>query len=242
MFKMAICDDNAVNLNDEKDLAIKCISQFTENYICDTFLSGEELVKDKEKLRLYDFVMLDWEMDHMNGLETAKIIRGESEKIIIAFVTNYAVHAPEGYMVNADRFVIKKEPIFEQQFCECIEFAYKKASMNSKYITDFLEGTYKINIHDIVYIESNSHYLYFHLRGKKQLKQRNTMEQILTSLDDSLIRVHRNYVVNLKFVTKILNQWAVVECDGVKKTIPIRRGYEETFRQLFYDYLGRIND
>lgn len=242
MFNIAICDDNVINLNDEKDLAIRSISRFTDSYHCDIFLSGKELVEDKEKLRSYDLILLDWEMEELNGLDTAKIIREESEKVIIAFVTNYAVYAPEGYKVNADRFVIKKEPIFEQQFCECIEYAYKKASMGNKYITDFAEGTYKINIHDIVYIESNNHYLYFHLKGKKQLRQRNTMKQIMTCLDDSFVCVHRNYIVNLRFVTKLLKQWTVVECDGVKKTISIRRGYENTFRQKFYDYLGRIND
>lgn len=242
MFKIAICDDNLVNLNDEKDLAIKYISQYTDRYSCDTFLSGVELVEDKEKLRSYDLILLDWEMDDLNGLDTAKVIRDESEKVTIAFVTNYAVFAPEGYKVNADRFVIKNESIFEQQFAECIEYAYKKALISNKYITDFVEGTYKINIRDIVFIESNNHYLYFHIKGGKTLKQRNTMNHILECLDDSLVHVHRNYIVNLRFVTKLLNQWLIVDNNGVNKTIPIRRGFEKIFKNIYFRYMGRIND
>jgi len=242
MFRIAICDDNLVNLNDEKDLAIKYISQYTDSYSCDTFLSGVELVEDREKLRSYDLILLDWEMDDLNGLDTAKVIREESEKVIIAFVTQYADFAPEGYKVDADRYVIKNEPIFEQQVAECIEYAYKKALTANKYITDFSEGTFRINVKDIIFIESSNHYLYFHIKGKKILKQRNSMDHILTCLDDNMVHLHRNYVVNLRFVTKILNQWAIVDDNGTNRTIPIRRGFEKEFRQRFYDYLGRIND
>lgn len=68
------------------------------------------------------------------------------------------------------------------------------------------------------------------------------MVNLLNCLDDNMVHLHRNYVVNLRFITKILNQWAIVDDNGTNKTIPIRRGFEKEFRQRFYDYLGRIND
>ena len=245
MFKMAICDDNVVNLDYEYDLATKCVSQYTDKYQCDKYNSGVELVSDIKKMTSYDLILLDWEMDQMNGLETAKVIRDQSEKVIIAFVTNYAVFAPEGYKVDADRFVIKNEAIFEQQFCECIEFAYKKSLSANKYITDFIEGTVKINTRDIVCIKSNNHYLYYSVYGlskEKQLTQRAKMESILKDLDDNMVQVHRNFVVNLRYIERISNQWITLNCGGYKKQVPIRRGFEKEVEQIFYKFLGKIND
>ena len=41
MFRVAICDDNNDFIEYEKDLVCRFLSELTNNYICDTFDSGE---------------------------------------------------------------------------------------------------------------------------------------------------------------------------------------------------------
>lgn len=245
MFRIAICDDNIVNLEEEREMAINCIGLLTGDYQCDTFLSGAELISDANRLSTYNLIILDCEMNQMNGIETARIIRSISQSVIIAFVTNYVDFAPNGYEVEAERYVIKNSPIFEQQFYECIEHAYKKESERSKYITTFLEGSIKVNVRDIIYIQSSNHYFYYYVFGRsirEPLRQRTTMEKVKEQLDDSFVHIHRNYLVNLRFVKMIGNEWAVMDCGEIDKKISIRRGFEKEFQQNWYDYLGKIND
>ena len=57
---------------------------------CDAFYSGEELVKMYNMGEgNYDVIFLDMEMNILNGIETANIIRKMDKHVIIVFVTSH---------------------------------------------------------------------------------------------------------------------------------------------------------
>lgn len=85
--KIAICDDD-----------MNCINKI-ENYIekidrnnaeCDAYQNGERLVQAfKTGAEQYDVIFLDMEMEKLNGIETANLIREVDEHVIIVFVTSH---------------------------------------------------------------------------------------------------------------------------------------------------------
>ena len=83
---------------------------------------------------IYDLIFFDIIMPGMNGMEAAKRIRKIDRSVVLAFVTNMAQYAVEGYEVEASAFILK--PTSYEAFREKIiklvklsEKAHKKAPL-----------------------------------------------------------------------------------------------------------------
>ena len=57
----------------------------------------------------YDIALLDIDMGETNGIELAKKLRAENENIVIIFITNFIQYAPEGFEVQAFRYLLKSD-------------------------------------------------------------------------------------------------------------------------------------
>ena len=57
----------------------------------------------------FDIIILDIEMDGMNGLEAAERIRRKDEDVLLMFLTSHSEFAIDGYAVNAYRYMLKGE-------------------------------------------------------------------------------------------------------------------------------------
>lgn len=67
--------------------------------IPDSILSGCDIA----------FLDIDFEGKRYNGIDIARRIRSKRKDAVIIFVTNYIEYAPEGYEINAFRYVLKSE-------------------------------------------------------------------------------------------------------------------------------------
>ena len=64
----------------------------------DCYESGEKLVESDQN---YDILFLDIDMDGMNGIETAKILREKDKNVKIIYVTSYAEYVHYAFAVHA---------------------------------------------------------------------------------------------------------------------------------------------
>lgn len=118
--KIAICDDDLV-LN-------RKLHQFIfETYHdidlrIDEYCSGEEFLQKISTSKLtYDLLLLDIEMDKVNGITVAKELKQLSPKTFVVFITSHNEFATVGYEVSAFRYLIK--PINKNKLIEAIEAA-----------------------------------------------------------------------------------------------------------------------
>ena len=116
--KIAICDDDLV-LN-------RKLHQFIfETYHdidlrIDEYRSGEEFLQKISTSKLtYDLLLLDIEMDRVNGITVAKELKQLSPKTFVVFITSHDEFATVGYEVSAFRYLIK--PINKNKLIEAIE-------------------------------------------------------------------------------------------------------------------------
>lgn len=104
--KIAICDDDLV-LN-------RKLHQFIfETYHdidlrIDEYRSGEEFLQKISTSKLtYDLLLLDIEMDKVNGITVAKELKQLSPKTFVVFITSHDEFATVGYEVSAFRYLIR---------------------------------------------------------------------------------------------------------------------------------------
>lgn len=246
MFRVAICDDNNDFLLYEKKLVCGCLSEVTKNYRCDSFASGNDLLSLGTDIDKYDMIILDCKMDIIDGVKTAEEIRMHNEKVKILFSTDYYEFSQNACDVEPIGYLIKNSPDYESILCKKTQLVYKKASDQQRYITDFSDGTHKVNVKDIVYINSFDHYLYFHIRSRggsrqlMELKRRAKLDDIIDSLGDSFVKANVSYLVNMAYVTSIVSGKICVNCGCFNTKISIRRGDIDSIEEMFNKYLGTI--
>lgn len=147
--KIAVCDDEMLFLKTLK----KQISEILSNnsYIILEFFSGEQLIESFQREK-FDIVILDIEMDGINGIETAKKIRAIDRSVTIAFLTSHENFAIQGYEVNAERYILKQQP--EYMYREQLVALFKDYSQNHKRFNYNKNGkAFSVNVSDIIYFE-----------------------------------------------------------------------------------------
>lgn len=207
MFCIAICDDEEYFRKREKQL----IEAYMDDKGCqcsiDTFGSGKEMLQAFERLLQYDIIFLDISMQDIDGIETAKEIRKINREVYLVFVTAFITYAPEGYKVDAIRYLLKDDVCLEKAVAECLSAIVDKMNYEErKRVFAFQEGEMALFLEDILYIESNLHKLIFHLEGKGEAMY--TMYAKLDDMDQLLhasgfCRLHKSYLVNLRYVENI---------------------------------------
>lgn len=105
ILNIAICDDNTEHIN----ILEKYLFEISNIKIeCDVYQSGESLIDAyKNNVERYDVVLLDMEMEELNGIETANLIREFDEHIIIIFVTSHSEYMKESFQCQPFRFIEK---------------------------------------------------------------------------------------------------------------------------------------
>ncbi len=186
----------------------------------------------------YDIILLDVEMKFMNGMETAGIIRKHDSGVQIIFITNAPQYAIYGYEVDALEYILK--PINYFAFSQTLDRAIKRIrKKESKYF--LLSGpgfTYKIDLHNLKYIEVVDHELLFCLKNKEApIRVRGALKKIEKQLDEKMFfRCSQGFLVNLEYVDNIGNNSAII--DG--KDIPVSKALRRDFIDALNNYMSEV--
>lgn len=222
MFRIAICDDEAYFRNLEK----KLIEQYMENrgYECrtDLYASGKELLDCADVDLPYDVIFLDISMEEMDGLQTAKRIRGLSETVCIVFVTAYITYALEGYKVGAVRYLLKEEGNLGNALKECLDTITERLQKEDTVLEfTFQSGKKRIPTDAIFYVESRLHRVLFFVMedGIKEYSRYDRLDEVEKELwQYGFCRVHQSFLVNMKHV-KSVERYSIVLESGTEVSI-----------------------
>lgn len=110
----------------------------------------------------------------------------------------------------------------------CLPVCYKK-SMN-------------ISTSDIIHLEGHSNYTLFYFANGKTLLVSRTMKEYIDNLDDNFVRIHKKFVINLRYLIQfdLKEEMCVLLKDGKRISISRRRKKEflEKTRSVFGKMLG----
>lgn len=177
---------------------------------------------------IYAILFLDIRMPSMTGMDLAREIRKTDNETAIIFVTSLAQYAVESYDVNAANYILKplSYPEFRLKVNKVLlslpQAEEKSLLINTK------SGSYKINIDDIRYCETEGHFIVYHtLQG--DYRKRETMKEAVKALGEvDFLRINSCYLVRLKAIRSIEGREAILD-DGTHLAIS-RPRYSEVMR------------
>ncbi|MBE0451583.1 MAG: response regulator transcription factor, partial [Clostridia bacterium] len=153
MLSIAICEDDVM----QQRSLVALLNEIGLNESLDlhTFNSGEELIKSYESGNRYSIILLDMQLNDLNGIQTAKLIKRFDSNCLFIIITSIIEYAIDGYSIGAYDFILK--PVDKNKFNSVIYSAVREwqSIMNKVYVIKSRDRLTSIRLSEIRYIESN---------------------------------------------------------------------------------------
>lgn len=216
--RIAIVEDEPALANE----VVVMLNELQQADIC-VFHSGEQFLFEYEA-QPFDLILLDIQLQNMNGLETAKQLRKKDAHVAIVFLTNDASFVFEGYEVEAIRYWLK--PVQKEKLSELLS----TLSMSKPYLTwQINKDIFKIYEEDILYLESDGHYVIC-CCDQQILRKKDNFRKVCEQLSSDFFICHRSYCVNLNHVHACLKEDVLLDN---QKLIPVSRTMKQELQQAF---------
>ena len=162
MYRIAVVDDQPEERGRLEEYLRRFASERKLTITVDPFEGGESFLAAFD--HNYDIVLLDIEMQGIDGMETARRLRERDEKVCLLFVTYLANFAVQGYSVHALDFLVK--PVSFENFDMKMERAIIAAERNKKkeIFLPTAEGNRRVRIDELCYVEVMNHTLLYHTK------------------------------------------------------------------------------
>ena len=234
MIHIAIVEDDEKFINQLKEYILQYQNDRKKEVKITVFRDGEDIIEDYRCQ--YDIILMDIQMDFMDGMTAAEKIRQLDSEVVIMFITNLTQYAVRGYEVDALDYVVKPVEYFafSQKLDKAIERCKKKTEEYLMVSTD--AGITKVAVSDIFYVESQGHNAIYYTK-KGTLSSRVAMKELEEKMRDyGFFRCGKGFLVNMKKVDTVKNNDC--EINGVK--IPISRIKRKEFMELLIQYVNEV--
>ncbi len=226
MISIAICEDDVM----QQQVLEALLNEIglKESLNLHKFNSGEDLIKSYENGNKYSIVLLDMQLNEMDGIQTAKIIKQFEKNCLFIIITSIMEYAVEGYSIDAYEFILK--PVNKDKFNTVIKNAIKElqSRMNKIYLVKTRESMVAIRLSEIRYIESNKNGVIIHTNEQTYNDKDNISSVEKRLKQDGFIRISRYYIVNIYQVKEI----------GVSKIILVN-GEELIYSNKYRDDINK---
>lgn len=229
-YRIGICDDSKTDTEYISSLVAGWAKDRKWAVDIRTFLSGEAFLFQYQEEKDYDMLLLDVEMEHMDGVSLAKRIREENDRVQIIFITGYSDYIAEGYEVSALQYLLK--PVSAEKLAVTLDRAVKKLQKNERVLLlDLSEETVRIPLCEIRYLEVYQNYVTIY--AEREYRVKKPLKEFEKKLDEGFFRIGRSAIVNLAWIRRA-TKTQVFLADGSKLFLP-RRMYDRLNRAII-DY------
>lgn len=217
MFRIAMCDDDKAYIsylqemiNDLKSVDMEI--QFYEYY------SGENLLENCPKD--VDLLILDIQMDGIDGNETAQKFREKNAEAILIFCSGVAQPTLETCKAQPSAYLLKDFPQekLENELRQILNVMLEKTRRQKVFISQ-KNGQSCVDVDEILYVEYYKRVsrLYLYMDGRVlEMESRHTLKEMYEKLREyGFEYAHNSYIVNL---------WQVQSLDEKSEMIVFKQG------------------
>ena len=229
VIRIAVCDDDELAL----DRALMLLKNYRKTeLLAESYRSGEALLASGKK---YDILLLDIDMEGMNGIETAKRIREVDKEVKLIYVTNYSDYTIFAFAVHAFAYLLKplrQEELFAQLDEAC---AYGLSSPEEELEFQAKEGILHIRPSQILCFEYLDRQVMMHTRERLWHLKRRITEVASEMQQYGFAMPHKSFVVNL-YAVQSIHGYEITLTDG--SLIPLSQKKSAQFRRELNEYLA----
>jgi len=232
--RIAVCDDEQSFRIIVKNAVYGYSNEHRLDIAIDEFACGEDLLKVALK---YDIIFMDYKMDGIDGLETARILRKENINCIIIFFTSYPHFVYESFEVSTFRFFEK--PLDNDKLYKALDDYFELFGNNSPLLLKEDRGVICIHMNDIVYLEADNKKCFIHIAGKKPLHCAKTMAVVASKIPNNIFyRVSKAFIVNFNYISGYNNEYIFFK-NGER--VHVSRKYLTPFKDAYRSFAkGRV--
>ena len=229
--KIAICEDNSVY----SDILKEYIYTWAKDKRCfaeiSIYKSSEQFLIGVENWMDIDLMLLDIKMGEIDGVELAHKLRNDGFLGQIIFTTDYAEYVWEGYKVSALDFLMK--PIDYSSCAILLDKVQNEIRKQKYYICQTSDMAIRIPYEEILFFESNLHYIMVNTI-KKTYTTRASLSEIIQTVDnDVFVQCHRSYLVNIAHVASFSQKNITMSTEA---KIDVGRKYLNFIKEKFTKY------
>ncbi|MEA4832968.1 MAG: LytTR family DNA-binding domain-containing protein [Oscillospiraceae bacterium] len=235
IYKIAICDDEKIELKYLSSLLSDWAVKTGNLASVSAFESAEAFLFDYAEHKDYDILLLDIEMNKINGIELAKKVRADNLSVQIIFITGFPDFISEGYEVAALHYLMK--PVSSDKLFEVLDRACQHLCKEKRAVLFNTDGEIiRVFADEIIFSEAFAHSVMINKTdGSCEVKM--SISEAEKLLGDGFIRCHRSYIVGLKYVKRITKTDVILD-NG--KMLPLSRNAYNSVNQAFIDFYKRI--
>lgn len=230
-YRVAICEDN----RNDADYIQNIIKEWNAQKQCELFIehftSAESFLFRYADDKAWDILLLDIEMQEMDGVNLAKKIREVDEAVQIVFVTGFPDFVGEGYEVAALHYLMK--PVHKEKLYTVLDRAVKilqnKDTAERTIVLPTEEGLRRIAVQEIIYAESFAHNVRLTTQSESFIV-RMSISRVEEILGESYVRCHRSYLVGVKHIARLSKSEVVLDSG---KTLPMSRSAVTVVQRAF---------
>ena len=226
--RIAVCDDEKFFLDYLKDAVHSYARMNRLDIVIDDYESGVALL---DSIVDYDMVFLDYKMDGIDGLETARILRKRNLSCTIIFMTNYPHFVRESFEVSTFRFY--KKPLDIEKLYSALNNYFDLLCNDYPVLLKANAHTVCVRANDIVYLEAHNKSCDVHLTDGK-LRCPITMAATAKLLPMNIFfKVSKAFFVNFNHIADFNNERIVFKNGAI---VYISRKYLISFKKAFMNY------
>lgn len=231
MLKIAICDDDFEEMESERTLLEEAMPE-GEEYCIDSYLSAEKLLLSD---KLYNILVLDVEMQGLNGIETASAVHKFNPDCLIFFATHHVDYMDEALNKHAFRFWTK--PLKHSRLVYGIESAIKELDRHKKrVIVSCQRNNVSIPLDDVICVyHKDRQTVIVAIDG--EFATTNSFQRVVKQLDKNCFGLtHGSYYVNFNYVVKYNKSEVELKCGNKMYTVFMARRRYFDFDKSFKEW------
>lgn len=215
---IGICDDENVIRDKIEKICINETKKYCEDVVIQKYSDGREVLEKD-----FDILILDIEMEDVDGIVVKNYFQKRKKDTIIIFVTSHNEMMSQAFGVNVMGFVAKS--YLDNQLQVMLDGAMKRV-MN----TVSIEG---VDSRKACYIQAEHIYNILHLENETEVSVRCSSADLEKMLEVvGFIRVHRTYIINMAYVDHIKDKTVLVN----KREIPVSARLKSRLRKEYSRY------
>ena len=235
-----ICDDDAAfgtRMAEYVAAYFAARSILVQTAVCTS--AGQAL--ETPELELYQLAFLDVDLKTTDGIALGRKLRQVAPDIVLVYISAYLEFAPQGYTVNAYRYLLKRD--IAAQLPSCLEDIFSGMSDLRKTLeVHHNRTTSEIPLDQIYYLESDLRQInvYGDIARQPICTYYGKIADLPQMLyENGFLQVSRSDVVNMKYVCGIRSYKMTLK-NGVELSIS-RAGYA-AIRSAYLEWKGQYVD